>query len=108
MCTFQATKVSFCGTIFNVPQEWTELEENSLSLEKVQTYFKSEGMDHLIREFPSSSATVVLAAKALECEERRIAKTLSFQVDEKPVLIVTSGDAKVDNGKYKAFFGAKA
>ncbi|QSX08424.1 YbaK/EbsC family protein [Alkalibacter rhizosphaerae] len=79
-----------------------------MSLEKVRTYFKSEGMNHLIREFPTSSATVVLAAKALECEERRIAKTLSFQVDKKSILIVTAGDAKVDNGKYKAFFGVKA
>ena len=55
-----------------------------------------------------SSATVALAAQALSCDENRIAKTLSFHVGEKVVLIVAAGDAKIDNPKYKAFFGAKA
>ncbi|MDE7036857.1 MAG: YbaK/EbsC family protein, partial [Lachnospiraceae bacterium] len=55
-----------------------------------------------------SSATVSLAAKALDCEESRIAKTLSFHIGEKVVLIVTAGDAKIDNPKYKARFGTKA
>ena len=55
-----------------------------------------------------SSATVALAAKALHCEENRIAKTLSFHLGEKVILIVAAGDAKIDNAKYKAQFVTKA
>ncbi len=65
-------------------------------------------MEHRIQEFEVSSATVQLAAQALHCEPCRIAKTLSFLVDGKPILIVAAGDAKIDNPKYKAQFGAKA
>lgn len=49
-----------------------------------------------------------LAALALGCEERRIAKTLSFHVGGDVVLVVAAGDAKIDNGKFKAQFGTKA
>ena len=59
-------------------------------------------------EFSASSATVELAAKALNVAPARIAKTLSFKVNDGCVLVVTAGDAKIDNAKYKAFFGAKA
>lgn len=79
-----------------------------MSVEKVREYFKTKGIDERIQEFEVSSATVFLAAKALECEESRIAKTLSFHIGEKVVLIVTAGDAKIDNPKYKARFGTKA
>lgn len=79
-----------------------------MSIEKVKEYFKQYGMEDKILEFPVSSATVELAAQALNCESCRIAKTLSFSVNDSPVLIVTAGDAKIDNKKYKAFFGAKA
>ena len=65
-------------------------------------------MESRIREFTVSSATVALAAEALHCEPCRIAKTLSFKVNNSPILIVTAGDAKIDNAKYKAQFGAKA
>ena len=65
-------------------------------------------MDDQIQEFDVSSATVELAAEALHCEPCRIAKTLSFMAKEQPVLIVTAGDAKIDNPKYKAQFGTKA
>jgi prolyl-tRNA editing enzyme YbaK/EbsC (Cys-tRNA(Pro) deacylase) len=65
-------------------------------------------MEHRVREFEVSSATVELAAAALGCDGCRIAKSLSFMVDGKAVLIVAAGDAKVDNGRYKAQFGAKA
>ncbi len=61
-----------------------------------------------IREFDVSSATVDLAAQALGCEPCRIAKSLSFLVDGKALLVVAAGDAKIDNAKYKAQFGAKA
>ena len=79
-----------------------------MSIEKVREYFKQYGMEDKILEFPVSSATVELAAQALNCEPCRIAKTLSFSVNDTPILIVTAGDAKIDNKKYKAFFGTKA
>ncbi len=79
-----------------------------MSIEKVKEYFKQYNMDNKIIELELSSATVELAAKALNCEGKRIAKTLSFLIDEKPILIVTAGDAKIDNHKHKALFKAKA
>lgn len=79
-----------------------------MSIEKVRAYFASQGMAEQILEFPVSSATVELAAQALSCEPCRIAKTLSFMVDGKPVLVVTAGDARVDNPKFKAQFHTKA
>ena len=79
-----------------------------MSIEKVKAYFAQYGMQERILEFPVSSATVELAAEALHCEPCRIAKTLSFMVGEKPVLIVAAGDTKIDNPKYKAQFGTKA
>ena len=65
-----------------------------MSLEKVKKFFESKGLENAVMEFDVSSATVELAAKALGCEEARIAKTLSFRIDEQPVLIVTAGDTK--------------
>lgn len=65
-------------------------------------------MEERIIELAESSATVELAAQALGCEPARIAKSLSFMVDEKPILIISAGDVKVDNAKYKARFGTKA
>lgn len=79
-----------------------------MSIEKVRKYFNEKGIADRIREFDVSSATVSLAAEALHCEESRIAKTLSFHLGEKVILIVAAGDTKVDNAKYKAQFGAKA
>ena len=79
-----------------------------MAIEKVREYFAQHGMADRILEFDVSSATVELAAEALHCEPCRIAKSLSFMIGEEPVLIVTAGDAKVDNAKYKAKFGKKA
>ena len=79
-----------------------------MKIEKVKEYFKKLGIEDRILEFEVSSATVALAAGVLGCEGARIAKTLSFKIDEGCVLIVAAGDAKVDNGKFKAFFGTKA
>ena len=79
-----------------------------MSVDKVKKYFSQYGMDSRILEFDGSSATVDLAAAALNCESGRIAKTLSFMVQDKPILIVSAGDVKIDNAKYKAFFGKKA
>lgn len=79
-----------------------------MSIEKVRRYFASFGIEDRIREPELSSATVELAARALGCEEKRIAKTLSFNINDAPVLIVMAGDAKIDNRKYKDRFLTKA
>jgi len=79
-----------------------------MAIEKVRKYFSGYGIAERIREFDVSSATVELAALALGCEPCRIAKTLSFMVDGRAVLIVAAGDAKIDNPKYKTQFGTKA
>lgn len=79
-----------------------------MSVEKVREYLKPYGVADRIREFDVSSATVELAAVAVGVEPARIAKTLSFKVDDAPILIVAAGDAKVDNSKYKHFFHTKA
>ena len=79
-----------------------------MSIERVREYFRTKGIENRILEFDVSSATVDLAAQALGCEGKRIAKTLSFHVNGKVVLIVAAGDAKIDNPKYKAEFKTKA
>lgn len=79
-----------------------------MAIEKVRAYFKQYGMEERVREFDVSSATVELAAAALHCEPQRIAKTLSFMVGDRVVLVVAAGDAKIDNHKYKEQFSAKA
>lgn len=79
-----------------------------MAIEKVREYFKTFGIEDRIQEFDVSSATVELAAAALSCEPARIAKTLSFIVGERPILIVCAGDVKIDNPKYKAQFSTKA
>ena len=79
-----------------------------MAIERVRAFFKERGMEERIQEFEVSSATVQLAAQALNCEPCRIAKTLSFMVQDMPILIVAAGDAKIDNAKYKAQFSTKA
>ncbi len=72
-------------------------------------YFKELNLANRVRFFDVSTATIVDAAKAVGVAENRIAKTLSFFLqDERPILIVVAGDAKIDNAKYKAHFGVKA
>lgn len=79
-----------------------------MSLEKAKEYLKKYGLEDKIMEFPVSSATVEEAAKAINCKEEEIVKTLSFIVDNKPILIAVAGDTKIDNSKYKAEFHTKA
>ncbi len=79
-----------------------------MSIIKGKEYFKKYGMENRIMEFHVSSATVSEAAKAINCEEGEIAKTLSFIVENNPILIVVAGDLKVDNSKYKKEFSTKA
>jgi len=79
-----------------------------MSLQAVKGYFANYGMEDRVLEFDVSSATVELAAQALHCEPGRIAKTLSFMVEEHPILVVAAGDARIDNAKYKQTFHTKA
>ena len=79
-----------------------------MSIENVRNYFRAFNREQDILEFETSSATVDLAAQAVGVLPARIAKSLSFLVGEKCVLIIAAGDAKVDNAKYKAQFGTKA
>lgn len=79
-----------------------------MTIEQIKAYLTDCGLGDRIYEFDVSSATVELAAQALGCEPCRIAKTMSFLVEEQPVLIVLAGDARVDNAKFKAFFHQKA
>lgn len=79
-----------------------------MSIERVRAYFAQYNIQDRIQEFAVSSATVELAAEALHTDAKRIAKTLSFMVEDKPVLIVAAGDAKIDNPKFKAQFHSKA
>ncbi len=79
-----------------------------MSIDRVKAYFRELGVEDKVQELEESSATVELAAQALNVEPGRIAKTLSFMVNEQPILIVAAGDVKIDNAKYKRFFGAKA
>lgn len=79
-----------------------------MSIEKVCSFFAGLGREDDILEFAVSSATVELAAQAVGCSPGRIAKTLSFAVDEGCVLVVCAGDSKIDNSKFKAQFHTKA
>ena len=79
-----------------------------MSIEKVRAYFTPLGIADQIREFTVSSATVELAAVAVGVEGARIAKSLSFKVEDEPIIIVVAGDAKVDNSAYKKQFHTKA
>lgn len=79
-----------------------------MAIERVKAYFRKYGMEEKIQEFDVSSATVELAAAALNCEPARIAKSLSFMAGDHAVLVVAAGDARIDNPKYKAQFGTKA
>ena len=79
-----------------------------MSLEKVKQYFDTLGLGQRIHVLDQSSATVEEAAIAVGCEPERIAKTMSFLLGDDPILIVTAGDARVDNKKYKDYFHQKA
>ncbi len=79
-----------------------------MSIERVREYFKDLGIEEKIQEFDVSSATVPLAALALGTEEGRIAKSLSFLVEDKAITIVTAGTARINNKRYKEIFHKKA
>ncbi len=81
-----------------------------MSVETVREYLAQFGISDRIKEFATSSATVALAAQALNCAPERIAKTISLKLKSQGrcVLIVAAGDAKIDNQKFKAQFAEKA
>ncbi len=79
-----------------------------MSRERAKKYLSKFGLENEVLEFNSSSATVAEAAKTIGCEEKDIAKTLSFLVNDKAIVIVVSGDSKIDNAKYRAEFHTKA
>ncbi len=83
-------------------------EVKNMAIDKVREYFKQWNKDKDIKEFSVSSATVELAAKAAGVIPARIAKTLSFRDNGGCILVVTAGDRKIDNGKFKKFFQTKA
>lgn len=79
-----------------------------MAVEEAKKYLEDRGFGDRVMVFDVSSATVELAALAVGTEPERIAKSLTFKVDEQPVMIVCAGDAKINNAKYKAFFHKKA
>lgn len=78
-----------------------------MAIGQVKKWLEQWNAADRVLELDLSSATVELAARALGCEEQRIAKTLSFEAEDGCILIVAAGDAKVNNGKFKARFGKK-
>ena len=79
-----------------------------MSLETTKEHLKKYNMEDRIMIFKTSSATVKEAAEAIHCEEKEIAKTMSFLVEKQPIVIVVAGDVKIDNAKYKQEFHKKA
>ena len=79
-----------------------------MSTLSVIEHLKKYNMDSRIITVPTTSATVAEAAEALGTEEARIAKTLSFRLKDRCILIVVKGDVKIDNAKYRHTFGEKA
>ena len=79
-----------------------------MAFEKAKAYLKDKGLEDRIIVTDHSSATVAEAAEAIGCDPGMIAKTLSFLVDEKPVLILADGTARIDNRKFKETFSCKA
>lgn len=79
-----------------------------MAIELVREYFSKLGIADKIQEYEASSATVELAAQALDVEPARIAKTLSFKKEDNSILVVAAGDTKIDNAKFKSTFGVKA
>lgn len=79
-----------------------------MSLEIAKKYIEDKGYGDRVMVFEVSSATVELAAQAVGTEPERIAKSLTFLVNEKPVMILCAGDAKISNSKYKGVFHTKA
>ena len=79
-----------------------------MGLEEVKAFLKDKGFEDRLIETGDSSKTVALAAQALGCKEESIVKSMAFLVEEKPILILLSGDVRIDNRKFKETFRVKA
>lgn len=79
-----------------------------MSLERVKQYLEQSGLESRMTVYPGTIDTVEHAAEMAGCERGRVAKTMSFLVNGCPVLIVLSGDVKIDNAKFKNHFRVKA
>jgi Cys-tRNA(Pro) deacylase len=79
-----------------------------MSIESVKQQFADQGLDLKIIEFGESTATVELAAQAIGCQPAQIAKTMGFKLKDTAIVVVSKGDARVDNKKFKANFATKA
>ena len=90
------------------PRNGKRVQSESPSTARVKEYLRRWGLEGRVMEFEVSSATVEDAALAVGCLPQRIAKTLSFLMESRAALVVMAGDAKIDNGKFKAEFRQKA
>ncbi len=79
-----------------------------MSLIIAKKYLEEQNKEERIITFTVSTATVSLAAQALGVKEGQIAKTMAFKEGNQGMVIITAGDVKVDNAKFKAEFGFKA
>lgn len=79
-----------------------------MSLESVKKFFCDNQLDYKIIEMNESTATVELAAEAIGVAPALIAKTMAFRLKDEDILVITKGDARIDNRKYKDFFKTKA
>ena len=79
-----------------------------MALEKAKKYLEEKGFLDRVIEPEVSTATVELAAAAIGVEPGKICKSLSFLIEDRPVIILAEGMARVNNKKYKAQFGKKA
>ncbi len=79
-----------------------------MSVESVKAYFRDNDLPYEVMEFEASTETVERAAEALGVEPALIAKSLAFKVKDRAILVVTKGDARIDNQKFKKQFQAKA
>lgn len=79
-----------------------------MSVESVRNFFKERNQEDPVFELEDSGATVDLAAQVIGVEAKFIAKTLAFKLKEKDILVVTRGDARIDNKKFRTYFKTKA
>jgi len=78
-----------------------------MSLESVRAFLAEKAPDIAIIELENSSATVALAAAGHGVAHGQIAKTLSLRIGDRNLVVVTRGDARLDNRKARAAFGGK-
>ena len=76
-----------------------------MGIDKVRAHLKKWGKDGAIREYDTSFVSAEQAAPIIGCEPERIAKTIALKSGDGAILLVVSGDAKTDNGKFKREFG---